>query len=124
MGYEQALEAAGATVLASKYFGSYQGDWYAKVEYQGEILLISGAFGSCSYCDAFQGEFEGCYQREDIGYQERLALFGQSYLDDPRNPEEELSHAKETCEWDMEAGEMVEWLEEHFPTHGTFILEL
>ena len=36
MSYQMALEMAGATVLEYKEFGSYQGDWFAKVEYQGK----------------------------------------------------------------------------------------
>jgi hypothetical protein len=35
--YDDTLRAAGATVLVWRRFGSYQGDWLAKVEYQTEI---------------------------------------------------------------------------------------
>ena len=36
MSYKNALKAAGAKVIEFKYFGSYQGDWVALVEYKGE----------------------------------------------------------------------------------------
>ena len=50
MSYCQALEAAGAKILQFKSFGSYQGDWWAKVEYNGEIGWVAGSYGSCSGC--------------------------------------------------------------------------
>lgn len=58
MSYELAMEAAGAEVLAFQCFGSYQGDWWAKVSYQGQEFWIHGNYGSCSGCDAFQSEFD------------------------------------------------------------------
>lgn len=113
MGYTEALKAAGAKVLSFESFGSYQGDWYAKVVYQGEVLLVAGAFGSCSHCDAFEAEFGYDYE-ESENYQSRLARFGEGYLDDPRDPEKELSRAKENSSWDMESREMAEWLAKNF----------
>lgn len=56
MSYKEALEAAGATVHAMENFGSYQGDWQAKVTYDEKTGWIQGCFGSCSGCDAFEGE--------------------------------------------------------------------
>ncbi len=58
MGYKEALEAAGCKVLAFEEFGSWQGTWLAFVEYNGEKGIVEGAFGSCSYCDAFEAEFD------------------------------------------------------------------
>jgi len=58
MGYFEALEAAGAQVLASQTFGSYQGDWFAKVNYNGSTAWVHGCYGSCSGCDAFCAEFD------------------------------------------------------------------
>lgn len=46
MSYREALEVAGATVVAFEEFGSYQGDWIAKVEYKGNIGWIKDYFGS------------------------------------------------------------------------------
>jgi hypothetical protein len=82
MGYSEALEAAGAKIIAfqefgsyqgnwfafvelalpwrhsKSEFGSYQGDWFAFVEYQGKRGWVQGSYGSCSGCDAFQSEFD------------------------------------------------------------------
>lgn len=79
MSYSEALVAAGCEVLDFKTTGSYQGEWYALVSYEGEIGLVEGSYGSCSYCDAFEAEFNyGDTETED--YQERLADFGKTYL--------------------------------------------
>lgn len=61
MGYNFAMEQAGADVLLFKEFGSYQGDWLAKVIYEGKQMWIHGSYGSCSGCDSYQAEFDsGC----------------------------------------------------------------
>ena len=129
MGYQLAMEAAGAKVLAYKAFGSYQGDWYAKVAFKGTVGFVQGSYGSCSGCDSFQGEFgyddPACSEHEytyndqpcadcDVKkaeYQVNLAAFGASYLDNMQTYEEVLQHAKRNEDWDMEATTMVEWLE-------------
>jgi hypothetical protein len=80
MGYQSALEAAGAEVHAYDSFGDYQGTWIAKVTYNGETGWVEGSYGSCSGCDAFEGEFGYSYNDDDKDYQERLAEFGRSYL--------------------------------------------
>lgn len=100
MSYCEAMEAAGAEVLAFQEFGSYQGDWWALVKYEGESGWVHGYYGSCSGCDAFQGEFdysdqdqcsdhkyeypkpESCTEcdKAKIVYQEKLAAFGKSYV--------------------------------------------
>ena len=78
MSYQQALEAAGATVSAFIEAGDYQGTWFARI---GPDQWVTGSYGSCSGCDAFQAEFDCC--REELpDYQSRLAAFGQQYLDD------------------------------------------
>lgn len=79
MSYIDALEAAGCEVLEYGYTGSYQGDWYALVKYKDEVGIVTGSYGSCSYCDTFEAEFN----YDDNGkpdYQERLAAFGETYL--------------------------------------------
>ena len=98
MSYCEAMEAAGAEILCYKSFGSYQGDWWTKVKYNGNTFWVHGSYGSCSGCDAFQAEFdreeEQChehlynYQHEPCvacdkakeTYTEKLADFGKSYL--------------------------------------------
>lgn len=79
MSYHLALEAAGCEVLEYEYTGSYQGEWYALVKHEGEIGVVRGSYGSCSVCDAFEGEFGWDYDKEE-NYQERLADFGRGYL--------------------------------------------
>lgn len=61
MSYQLTLEKAGAKVLGILYTGSYQGSWGAIVEYNGIESLVTGSYGSCSYCDAFQREFSNYY---------------------------------------------------------------
>ena len=79
MSYESALEAAGAVVHEFKHFGDYQGSWYALVTYKGEQGWISGSYGSCSGCDAFEAEF-GWSVRDQPDYQCKLKSFGEGYL--------------------------------------------
>lgn len=79
MSYQEALEAAGAEVHDFKEFGCYQGEWYAYVTYQGETGVVTGSYGSCSGCDAFDAEF-GWEDSKKDDYQQRLAAFGETYL--------------------------------------------
>lgn len=132
MGYCESMELAGATVHAFENFGSYQGDWWAKVTYRGVDGFVHGAFGSCSGCDSFQAEFdceghecgddkyftpawnldrlsESCEKCQDV--KRRMAEFGESYLDGIMSYDEAIAKASENLEWDMDAKEMVEWLE-------------
>ena len=109
MSYKTCLEKAGANVLDYKEFGSYQGDWLAFVEYMGQKGIVTGSYGSCSGCDAFEAEFrfknsepeeyEGRYYKNgyiwdednecsveefEISKQEydnKLAEFGRRYLE-------------------------------------------
>lgn len=55
MDYTDAMKAAGADVLAYQRFGSYQGDWWAKVAYEGRVFWVAGSYGSCSGCDQMEG---------------------------------------------------------------------
>lgn len=134
MSYTQALEAAGAKVLAEGSFGSYQGDWIALVEYKGERGFVSGSYGSCSGCDAFEAEFgysddwcgEHSYNRVDDceacadvreNYRIRLEDFGRKYMDDADGNamlddyDRMLSSASANLSWDSEAEQMVAWVE-------------
>ena len=130
MSYESALVAAGATVHVMKEFGSYQGDWWAKVTFNGETWWVHGWYGSCSGCDAFQAEFDyGSDRCEEhryddhpdcpdckaaaATYQERLAQFGRGYLDDLYTQDEAIKVASENLEWDSDAQEMVDFIKEN-----------
>ena len=130
MGYSEALEAAGAKIIAFQEFGSYQGDWFAFVEYQGKRGWVQGSYGSCSGCDAFQSEFDygsnfgvdtttiGCrehwYKTEDdcndcklalADYDKRLTEFGASYLDYIQSQDEAEANAAKNIDWDIDAAE-------------------
>ena len=101
MGYCEAMKAAGAKVHAYKEFGSYQGDWWAKVTYKKKTFWVHGSYGSCTGCDAFLAEFDyddyyggrceehsydatvrkcaGCKSKQKE-VKVRMAKFGASYL--------------------------------------------
>ena len=132
-GYQGALLLAGAEVLAFECFGSYQGDWLAKVRINGQIRWVHDYFGSCSYCDAFEhdlgGKFEhscadnryhnpvyrgftsGCAQCQKA--KEAIGEFGKRYLEDAVEFDEVRSQVVKNAEWDMDAQKMVTWLDEH-----------
>ena len=131
MSYQEALEAAGAEVLEFENFGSYQGDWWAKVRYKGELGWVRGSYGSCSGCDAFEVEFgraegdcgEHSYNHKDDcpacqeakkKYDERMADFGRGYLDDLLLSQEKAEEeAARNLEWDCDAQAMLDWLMAH-----------
>lgn len=134
MSYCQALEAAGAEVLEFKEFGSYQGNWWAKVTYGGETGWIEGSYGSCSGCDAFESEFgygtDSCAEHrwvyddkitsscadcadEKQKFEARLADFGKVYLGTMFTHDEALTEAGRYADWDSEAEEMLAWITEN-----------
>jgi hypothetical protein len=127
--YESALEAAGAKVLAFEQFGSYQGEWYALVEFNGERGWINGSYGSCSHCDAFEGEFgyswgseksaDGRYlYPEDDGhsrhaeYKAKLTDFGLTYLGTMLTQEQAEAEAGRYS-WDCDADKMLAFVKSH-----------
>lgn len=133
MSYRQSLEAAGAVVHAMQDFGSYQGDWWAKLTYEGKTGWVHGYYGSCSGCDAFEAEFgygdrekcedheydsnspadcELCKQKK-AEYDKKLANFGREYLDNIMTQEEAEAKASENLEWDHDAEEMVKFIKEN-----------
>ena len=107
MSYQQALQAAGADVQAFEHFGSYQGEWIAKI---GEDQYLMGYYGSCSGCDAFEAEFEFS-DYEEAEYDRKLAEFGHTYLDgQPYSKLDLLARFKEQGEWDSDAQAVINWL--------------
>ncbi len=111
MSYQSALEAAGAKVLAFESFGSYQGEWLAFVEYNGERGWVQGWYGSCSGCDAFEAEF-GWGAGEEGDYEARLANFGRGYLDGQLHTADELRERfKKQAEWDSDADAILSFLD-------------
>ena len=131
MSYEDALKAAGAEVLEYESFGSYQGDWWAKVRWNGGTGWVNGSYGSCSGCDAFEAEFGWCesrceehrwvYDKEDcvacaavnINYQRRLSDFGKEYLDTIYSQAEAEAITMRNIEWDSDASKMLTWIRQH-----------
>lgn len=132
MGYKQALEAAGATVIAFQYFNAWQGDWYAKVEFNGKVGYAHGGFGSCSRCDAFEAEIgdlpDSCEQHSQYDLveeqkdciacrgiqattQAKVVEFGLGYLNDILTQEEAEAQAAQDLEWDLDAAEMLRWIQ-------------
>lgn len=137
MSYENALKAAGAEILEFEQFGSYQGDWWAKVRYKEKLGWVHGSYGSCSGCDAFYAEFkyeedfcgDHAYQSEDgcpacqeakKKHDERLADFGRGYLDDMLDQEKAEEEAARYLDWDSEAQLMLDWLREHSLTDSEY----
>lgn len=128
MSYETALEAAGAKILQFKEFGSYRGDWYALVEYNGERGWLAGNYGSCSACDSFQAEFgwdydeycdehryshvptcSACVAKKET-LRKRLADFGKTYLDGFCDVDLLLKNLDNSGEWDEESKEAAAWI--------------
>lgn len=126
MGYKQAIEAAGCRVLAFGEFGTWSGDWWARVDLQGKQHWVSGYYGSCSGCDAFEGEFGWEFHDEEINkewieigdprhsryteYQEKLIVFGLSYLDNLKTQEEAEAASSRDDSWDVEAGAVLAFI--------------
>lgn len=132
MGYKEAIEIAGAKVIAYKKFGSYQGDWIAKIEIDGQIKYIHDYYGSCTVCDNFEAEFYSSDDHEcenDIFYspayfnqpfrdncqqcqteKHKLIEFGKKLIDKAISFEECIFKISENIEWDMEVEPMVNWL--------------
>jgi hypothetical protein len=115
MGYSYALRTAGADVVDFKTIGSYQGTWGAIVDFQGQRSLVTGYFGSCSVCDAYESQFghmedDPVHDQDDDKYyadwtrqeeitketydviiergKKELADFGMSYLRHPMTKED------------------------------------
>lgn len=102
--YQSALEAAGCVVHVFKEFGSYQGKWYAYVTHNQETGFITGWYGSCSGCDAFEAEFD--YNGNDPV---KLAEFGKTYL-----PVQDIApvieEVKKDMLYDSDAEEVYQWI--------------
>lgn len=116
MSYESALESAGAEVIKFSYFGSYQGDWWAKVEYLGSVGWVKGSYGSCSGCDAYEGEFFNFFgdysdRPEDPEFKEAVRQFGLRYLNNCWFTQEEAEkEASSNIDWDVEAQKMLDFI--------------
>jgi len=126
MGYRLALDANDVVVREYKEFGYCQGTWIAVLE---DGRFVEGSYGSCSGCDAFQGEFgwnddkiikqqDGKYyhdnhywdeseeiteekaNEENSMYDARLKSFGKGYLNSSETKAEIVARYKRKCEED------------------------
>lgn len=132
MNYVSCLELAGAEVLADKYFGSYQGDCFAKVSYEGTVGWIHDSYGSCAGCDALEAldsEYpDGCRDRYKPGHdsesceaceaalEERsnqFLLYGHDLLEHILTQEEAEATVEKNISWSLEDAEALEWLREN-----------
>ncbi len=110
--YVDALERAGATVTDSEYFGSYQGEWFARV---GDTV-VTGSFGSCSGCDWIEAELGYGYGPEYDAHEEAvLTRIGSELLEGAitiGSPEwDKLTADQErSAEWDFDAKSILTWL--------------
>lgn len=73
---------------------------------------MNGSFGSCSYCDSFEGEFGSSYS-EEKDLDARYAKFGLSYLNNLMTQKEaEKATDKNREYWCDEDREMFEFIRE------------
>jgi hypothetical protein len=131
-GYHGALMAAGANVKAFEEFGSYQGEWWALVEYEGQRGWVNGSYGSCSGCDAFQAEFvyDDKERWDDAAgkyvpnpeYPAKLAEFGREYLGNIHSDQAAVNAAARNLDWDLEAEEMVEFIVNRAKEDGVLVI--
>lgn len=106
--YEWALEMAGLTVLYFEEYGSYQGNWLAKVKNGEEVGYIFDSYGSCSGCDHFKSNID--YKDRTIKeWQKWCKNFIKSYLP-LKTLDEVIGEVKEDIEWDTDARECFEFL--------------
>jgi hypothetical protein len=117
MSYKNALKAAGANILEFQSFGDWQGSWAALVEYNGERGWVQGSFGSCTHCDAFQAEF-GWDDDKDEDYQQRLANFGQTYLNLLESTDYTARKFERDASWDVEAEMAGHWVRKFGAQYG------
>lgn len=124
--YGDCLRAAGYDVVAYQEFGSYQGDWWAKVvKPTGERGWVHGYFGSCSGCDAIQATFGYGFgkdgQRDDGVWVvrftdeewERVAEFGAGEADEFYAQADAETEASAHSSWDLEAGAVVAFIRDN-----------
>lgn len=125
MGYGEALEAAGATIIDGDVWGDYQGTWIYLVVYGGTLGYVSGWYGSCSYCDSYESFMDEYHSVWDAdkqeyvqsdGFEEALASFGRDYLGNEDGSDlltyEEILRENTGERWhgDMEAKEKEAWI--------------
>lgn len=108
--YEELLKEICEEVYCFKEFGTYQGDWWAKVKYKGKKVWIHGWFGSCSGCDWILGRYCREYSRDEI-----KESFICDYLEDGMffSQEEAEKEALKDIEWDLEAQDLLDFIKKY-----------
>lgn len=107
--YEELLEDICEEVYCYKEFGSYQGDWFAKVKYNKKICWIHGWYGSCCCCDWLQSQ--DFTEDDDIIKQNFIT----QYLEPSMifTQEEAENEASKNIDWDYEAEAVLTFIKKH-----------
>lgn len=112
--YEDIIRRIYDEVLFYKEYGSYQGDWLAKVKKGDEEFWLWGWYGSCSGCDWFQGEanypqywdfedsdFDCFFEKVKKETKRLIKLFVDDYDANKFTKEELMTYLENTLkEWD------------------------
>ena len=123
MSYEEAFaEVPGVTVEWCKYCGNYAGRLIAKLKIEGqpEPQYILDYFGSCSGCDSFEHEFSGMGESTP----EKLAAFGQSYVDAAMSLDQVIAELlPKPGEWyDEDMREALAYVLEDYPEKAALLI--
>ena len=114
--YEDALKMAGAEVICFERFGSYQGDWWAKVRFQGKEGWVNGSYGSCSGCDEIES-LDNCWEDHPEescpkcqGVLKQITAIGERDLESILTKDAAVKKASDGLELDLDAQEMVDYI--------------
>lgn len=135
MNREGIVALAGGTILASEYFGSYQGDWLARTT----VGWLRDGYGSCSGCDWIEDmESERLdpwcpmhYGKPDLDCEECLPCVrsaakwdahvrdvyyeaGVRMLEDAITSEDMYAAVSEHADWDWSVKDMQEFIRENW----------
>lgn len=97
--YDSLLKECCEEVYCYDEFGSYQGDWFAKVKFKGNIGWVHGCYGSCPYCDWVSGT--------DLEGEELKKAFIGEYLENLLSQEEAEKEASKYIDFDLDAEQML-----------------
>lgn len=111
MSYTEAIEAAGAKVLAFNEFGNSLGHWWAKIEIESKQSWIHGEYGSCPGCDDFDNSVSRFLGKPE--YNQKLIEFGKELLDRKFTQKQAEKEISKNLDWCMEADEMLKWVKDN-----------
>jgi len=100
MGYAHALRTAGAEVIDFKETGCYQGTWGAIVDFNGQRSLVTGYYGSCSHCDAYQSQFDR-YSSDESVFDEETGKYYANWWKEQEISQEEYDADQEQYRQDL-----------------------